>query len=367
MTEDLQGPLITLPAADEIEVSLFGPGTGESCVIHLGLGQWLIVDSCRARNDRRQPAALSYLRSLGVSIRDSVVALVATHWHDDHISGMAETFQEAASAEFYFSSAVRIDELEAFVKDRTTASRFKSGANELAAVKSISRRDGMERVLHPVAVNTRIWSSPRHPITEVWALSPSSTDQLLAWEHIGGELARRNNSPTYGQLADLDPNDASVVLLLKSIYGPILLGADLEHQKNIRTRGWHAVRDSVDGPIQARIFKVPHHGSSNADCPEVWEHEIAQDAICLVAPFGKGTSPPPQPDDVARIRQHRSRSYLTSNRRGLPVRRDRVAQKSISESTRSFVPNTLQGGHLQVRVGRSGDVDVRGSFEACVL
>jgi len=34
------------PAADEIEVTLFGPGYGEAIAVHLGEGAWLLVDSC---------------------------------------------------------------------------------------------------------------------------------------------------------------------------------------------------------------------------------------------------------------------------------------------------------------------------------
>lgn len=367
MTEALPTPLTVPPRADEIEVSLFGPGTGESCVIHLGHGEWMVVDSCRLRRNS-PPASVAYLDSLGASVAEDVKAIVATHWHDDHISGMAELFERASSAEFYFSSAIRIDELEAFVKDRTTASRFKSGANELARVKVISKGSGA-RVLSPVAAGMRIWFSESHPVTEVWAMSPSSADILLSWEHIGGELARRNNSSTFGQLSALSPNDASVVLLLLTTNGNVLLGADLEHHPNSRTRGWHAVRDSTSGPIRvpAKVFKVPHHGSSNADCPEVWEHEIADDAVCIIAPFGKGVSPPPQPEDLDRIRQYRPRSFLTSNKRGMPIRRDRTTQKSIKESTRAFVPNTLQGGHLQLRFAGNGPTEVRGSHEACAL
>lgn len=36
----------TPPVADELEVSVFGPGVGESVVVHLGHGDWMVVDSC---------------------------------------------------------------------------------------------------------------------------------------------------------------------------------------------------------------------------------------------------------------------------------------------------------------------------------
>jgi hypothetical protein len=51
---------IDLPNADELEISLFGPGYGESLALHLGNGQWMIVDSCVDSSSRRA-AALGYL------------------------------------------------------------------------------------------------------------------------------------------------------------------------------------------------------------------------------------------------------------------------------------------------------------------
>ena len=34
------------PGEDEFEVVLLGPGYGESIVLHVGYGGWIIVDSC---------------------------------------------------------------------------------------------------------------------------------------------------------------------------------------------------------------------------------------------------------------------------------------------------------------------------------
>ena len=34
------------PRTDELEVSLFGPGVGECVIVHLGAGEWMVVDSC---------------------------------------------------------------------------------------------------------------------------------------------------------------------------------------------------------------------------------------------------------------------------------------------------------------------------------
>ena len=54
------------PRTDEIELSVFGSGIGESLLVHLGFDDWVVVDSCIVR-ETGQPAALDYLREIGVS------------------------------------------------------------------------------------------------------------------------------------------------------------------------------------------------------------------------------------------------------------------------------------------------------------
>jgi glyoxylase-like metal-dependent hydrolase (beta-lactamase superfamily II) len=101
----------SLPGADEFEVSVFGPGTGESIVLHLGGGAWAIVDSCRypPTND---PAPLAYLEQIGVST-SQVEFVFASHWHDDHVQGLAETLEACPRAEFGCSGAYTGHQFEA--------------------------------------------------------------------------------------------------------------------------------------------------------------------------------------------------------------------------------------------------------------
>ncbi|MBN1875905.1 MAG: hypothetical protein JXA33_16905 [Anaerolineae bacterium] len=55
------------PAPDELEISVFGPGYGESILVHVGAGNWILVDSCLDPVSK-QPAALTYLDTLNVNI-----------------------------------------------------------------------------------------------------------------------------------------------------------------------------------------------------------------------------------------------------------------------------------------------------------
>lgn len=54
-----------LPAADQIEITVFGPGYGESVVVHVGNGRWLVFDSCQQETTGR-PVALHYFDQTGV-------------------------------------------------------------------------------------------------------------------------------------------------------------------------------------------------------------------------------------------------------------------------------------------------------------
>jgi hypothetical protein len=69
---------VSPPEIDELEVSLFGPGFGESIVLHLGDGKWIIVDSC-LRPGYELPAPLTYLIQLGIDV-DYEVYGARHHW-----------------------------------------------------------------------------------------------------------------------------------------------------------------------------------------------------------------------------------------------------------------------------------------------
>jgi hypothetical protein len=49
---------MSAPAPEELEVTVFGPGFGESVIVHLGHNRWIVFDSCSTlipKNQRRLP------------------------------------------------------------------------------------------------------------------------------------------------------------------------------------------------------------------------------------------------------------------------------------------------------------------------
>ena len=102
------------PADDELEVSVFGPGFGESICVHAGDGEWYVVDSCMDAYGE-SPASLTYLRGLNARPDECVRLVVITHWDDDHIRGIAEVVRVCERATVVCSAALKRDEIFEFV------------------------------------------------------------------------------------------------------------------------------------------------------------------------------------------------------------------------------------------------------------
>lgn len=98
----------TPPDPAEIEVAMFGPGYGESILVHIGNGEWLVIDSFL--DPDRRPSALVYLERLGHNPAKAIKLIVATHWHDNHIRGMGRLVESGSSARFCCAGALRSSE-----------------------------------------------------------------------------------------------------------------------------------------------------------------------------------------------------------------------------------------------------------------
>jgi len=101
------------PAPDQIEVCVFGPNYGECVVVHLGNGNWVVVDSCLHEGG---PVAIAYLQALGLDPARSIRAVIATHWHDDHYKGLSQILANAPAAHIWISSLLTDEEFLRFAK-----------------------------------------------------------------------------------------------------------------------------------------------------------------------------------------------------------------------------------------------------------
>lgn len=290
------------PADDEVEFSAFGPGYGESLLIHLGSGEWMIVDSCV--KDGRLPA-IDYLQSLGVDPSSAVRLLVATHWHDDHVRGISRALERCTRADFVCSVALSHDELLAGIGTEPPGRFGKqpSGVDEMRGVlKHLDDVDELHRLVWTLEKGElyRRDAGPG-PSCSVVALSPASRVVTDAQRRIAALLASlHDEGPPYA-VPRPERNDGAVVVRVEVGDVPLLLGADLEETTNAHT-GWTAVCKCLQG-VQPRsqVFKVPHHGSQNAHQPLVWKSLLVRRPEAVVCPHRLGANYLPTEQDLARL------------------------------------------------------------------
>ncbi len=345
------------PQANELELSLFGPGIGECAVIHLGSGEWMVVDSCKG-SDGKRSVALEYLEGMGVDVEHQVKLIVVTHWHDDHIRGLAQLVRHAGSARFACSAALRCEEFFTLVAaDReVTLVEHSSGISEFSDVLDVFSSQGNGKNAtgpnHWAAEGSRLYSAPERGV-EVWALSPSSqtiTDSkaaIAAMLPVPGEAIRRFYQP--------EPNALSVVIMVLAPGINLLLGADLERCADEK-RGWHAViNSSVNPKYPSHVYKVAHHGSSGADMDDIWTKLLVEQAYAVITPYARGATPLPSSDDVKRMRQHTENIYCTAwPATKSPPRRDSAVERTIKEMVRTHRAIRKQPGQIRARFPFNG-------------
>jgi beta-lactamase superfamily II metal-dependent hydrolase len=343
-----------VPDPNQVEVSVFGPGVGESILVHIGHGDWIVVDSCRDKKSG-EPAALQYLESIGIDVGAQVKLVVATHWHDDHINGLAEILSAAKSARFVSSSAYSLNSLLSLIQlDKINPPAW-SATREFDAIYKVllARRKKGEKIqaVGPIqaGANRRLLALTgveRSIAAEVFSLSPADG----VFNRAEAELAAAISNVTLrNRPGSLGPNQLCVALWLKLGDLNILLGADLEHVSGT-TEGWRAILTSGERPQgKARIFKVAHHGSKTADCAECWEMLLDDQPIAVLTPYCRSSIP--TDEDLRRICSKTAKAYITANPSGYASpRRDNAVEKTLREVV--VHRRALSGpmGHVRVRL-----------------
>jgi hypothetical protein len=344
-------------------VSVFGPGFGECILLHLGDGNWAVIDSCRDAASK-QPAALHYLSSLGVNPATSIQLVVATHWHDDHMDGISAVFQAATAAVFACTGAVQQADFKE-VLAAWTGTQFLTGGSGIDELRNImvelKRRSTNSRFVAPklASVGKPLWPVTGQPNPlgmSITCLSPSDSALLATIGRLKGVVPA--SSKVRRRLPRLLENDTSVVLSVEAGGHRILLGGDL-HVKADRSLGWLAIVDAHAGAnAKHHAFKVPHHGSPTGHHNEVWDTMVVGQTCAVTTPFVGGSVKLPSTDDCRRILSKTQNSYLTAP--PIPGKfRDvnKTVERTVQEATRSayFVPGKY--GHVRLRKNFTEPID----------
>ncbi|MEV7508931.1 MBL fold metallo-hydrolase [Streptomyces sp. NPDC091201] len=339
------------PESDELEVSIFGPGKGESVVLHLGAGRWLVVDSCIDQQSGAKPP-LEYLRRIGVDVSRDVKMIVGTHAHDDHFAGIADIFEACSEAIFVVSDALTTKEFMAQIAadaeiPQLSRSRAYREYSRIFQIAESRKKDGF-RPLRRGTESLRLLSFPAEngvPAVTVTALSPSEQAKTRALKILASQAPQVNGRR--GKVSQLDPNEASVALWVEFGDVRILLGADL--LKGPAGCGWKAVISTHFPDAPASLYKVAHHGGESSHYQPVWDGLLTANPVALLAPFRNGNIDQPQPGDIARILSMTNRAYITASGSPTPsraVRREASKLGSLASNVRELWG---RAGHVRAR------------------
>lgn len=341
------------PESDQIEISLFGPGYGESALLHVGDNSWLLVDSC-INPISKEPSPLEYFDKIGINPSKAIKLVVASHWHDDHIRGLAGVYRKCVTAEFVISAALRSTEFLTFVYALGRRSLIEtSGVHEFYEVMEILK-ERLSAASPKFAISDRlIWRKSVSPTgaslpCEVHSLSPSDESMKLALKEIGN-LLPRERQPKIRAVAKR-PNHVAVVLWIRIGQICILMGSDLENTKDPGT-GWSVIINSQTRPEgKACVFKIPHHSSKSADDPSVWTRMLEQDPISILTPFMLGNLVLPTKSDANRICGNTKNAYssakIVSKR---PKKKAKTVERTIRETAKNIKQVNPSTGHIRLR------------------
>jgi hypothetical protein len=350
------GSHLAPPGADELEVSLFGPGFGESLAVHLGEGQWMVVDSCIDRATGK-PAATQYLEAIGVDCSEDVAIVLATHWHDDHARGLADVVAQCENAMFAYGTALQAREFLTLVGAQAGTFRMTPGVREFARVLDIlAERKASEvdlgRLKRVLSENTLVY---RSTTVEITALSPSSEAATLALRAFASQLPKPMRPQR--RVAAPSLNHASVALWIEGPSGVALLGADLQMAAS-DDQGWGAVLALADR-TPAGLVKVPHHGGESGHDQRMWDRLVQDLPQAVLTPWELAGKQLPTEADALRICRLAPEAAIAGRAASHPGRLEPAVERTLTGVAKSRYAVGDAVGHIRARCASSDSASWR--------
>ncbi len=346
------------PSENELEVSLFGPGYGESMVVHLGFNRWMVVDSCLDR-DTGRASALVYLEEIGVDPGSCVEMVVCTHWHDDHIRGISSILSACPNARFVCSTSLKESAfLELVALGETIRGSHGGGLNEFGKIFQqikLRRQRQQPAALETCYAGTVILDQVKDDFRLIIeSLSPSDTDH----KRMARTFAEKKDQLLSGEfkraVPSIHPNLGSIVLRLQLGEQTILLGADMEVRKSPES-GWNAILKNSPPGTEANLYKIAHHGSENGDTPEIWSKLLVPNCPAFLAPNQRLSNPLPRPLDVQRILSCTVNAFACAPSTLKRKRLEQPTDRTLRNRGISVYEAPSSQGHLRARHAIGGE------------
>lgn len=246
---------------DALTAWVMGPGVGELVVVRAPPGKWLVVDGCSVQ---RAGAAEKLLKHYGARPD----AILFSHPHLDHARGLHELIQGSTR-----STDADWPRLGMLLPPQS------EGAGDLWDRQRAQEAGVVEQVVATILDRWEQRPSCRWPLTEgaseplgaavIEVLSPSVqvvSEALMRWQN-GKQF---------------DANRLATAVLVRWESRSVLLGSDLPEKPGAAWSELLAVRPSL---ATNDLYKVAHHGSSNAIGPQVTSVAPTSEASWIATPF----------------------------------------------------------------------------------
>ena len=314
------------PEDDQIEITVFGPGYGESVIVYIpGLG-WGVIESCRYEfNNTTYILPLEYLKNYDVRC---LCFVVLTHPHADHYRGMGQILGHCDSSikRVCRYSGRGIREFKAYLTELETQKGDRQGdirelMNLFKLMSYLQYEKGVK--LRRISKLTEIIPAKNVPLknhrtvrVRLVSLSPSAASEQEYERLLDETTVKVIGEGDSDELLDLNDRRHNLIasaLLLEIGTIQIVLGSDLERGDSDQT-GWRGVCSNVDCPnMSAHLIKVPHHGSPRAHYDQAWNtHSSSGCLVSVVTPYNRVSPPLPRISDINRIKKYCIGIGLTS-------------------------------------------------------
>lgn len=347
------------PKQGSLQVNVFGGGVGESIVIHLPEGKYIVVDSF-TNFDTKRSVILDFLEFVGASLETDVLQIVVSHWHDDHISGIAKVIETCPNAKVICAAALMQKDFMKLVlaqrKHKPVLNNTPTGVDEFFSISKIlgQRKQATNVNGYTWAIPDRVLFKDNSNNIEIVCLSPSDQEFSQAVEKFASIVGAISvGQPKQAVCSDDDPNDTAIALVINYKDTAIVLGSDLEQTGNDKT-GWTAALNSQCFPkTKVKILKVPHHGSKNAFNQQFWDNHLEKNGIVALTPYNR--SHLPREIDKDRILSYSTNSFIGADKpKSKPKKRDLTIDKIVNESLKSRKIHDTKIGCIQIDVPSDG-------------
>ena len=345
------------PNNDEIEISLFGDGFGESILIHLGDDIWLVVDSF-IHSETGRPIVFDYFENIRKDLK-YIKYIVVSHWHDDHIKGISEIFKNAIDSKIIISSALKHKDFITLVKSTEPIEfstktclyfKDKTGLTEFSEILNILKTRTKDNRKYALADILLYKDKVNNFDISIHSLSPSHNEFEDALKDILSLIPKENDYKLKIP-SNREINGTSIVLLIMINDTGILLGADLEN-KNDECYGWkNVLKTNALKDKTITFFKIPHHGSKTGYSEDLWNYCIDKDNYSFLTSFVNGKNKIPSNKEINDLLKKSQKLYITSDpqQRIKQIKRKPSIQKMVNMNVKNIIQSNGEFGHIRVR------------------